>query len=484
MALTVRANGNPITPAAVNDYHDLLTGVMTDQIVTFKTDVVLRAIGGAPGAPTVALAAGTTMNIGAFKYVVTFVDANGGETVAGTPSATVTTTTGNQNVAVSGIPTGPTGTVKRNLYRTLTGGSVYYLVNIINDNTTTTFTDTFSDAAISGNPTSPAHPSFGGTLTIKDSTGTVTATLYSDGALVASSLSVSGGAPTFAGLTVTGTLNANGALNINNGVSVYYTNLSGVYYATIFKALQATNGNYEGYVFQTWKNTALANALSIGDNNPGVSAANIDNAGNFTGGTVNGLTIGSNYIKSASVYLGFKNNGGGKLAEFNSSGQLILAAGNPSVSSNASTVGFGGTSVPFDTFDVSETYPTDAEYARGVVLCVGENHRLTRCTHDKCRAALVVSTGGALTIGGHFSDEENPDKTSVPMALVGRVLVDTNECIPEFAEDGQPTLVTSDGKGGVRAMRAGETGFALGYMLAADIDGKVGIVVRPIYCQA
>ena len=128
MALTLRTNGtsgvNLVTASWWNDYLNLLTGSMTDQIVTLKTDVILQSIlSGTIAAPTLATAAGTTLGIGAYSYFVTYVDTNNGETyLSNATVGNITTTTGNTNVALTAIPTGPTGTVKRNIYRTKVGG--------------------------------------------------------------------------------------------------------------------------------------------------------------------------------------------------------------------------------------------------------------------------------------------------------------------------------------------------------------------------
>jgi hypothetical protein len=50
---------------------------------------------------------------------------------------------------LTSIPTGPTGTVARRIYRTKGGGSIYYLVGEIPDNSSTTWTDALSDDSLS-----------------------------------------------------------------------------------------------------------------------------------------------------------------------------------------------------------------------------------------------------------------------------------------------------------------------------------------------
>lgn len=98
------------------------------------------------GAPTLAVVAGTTLGIGVYQYLVTFLSVNG-ETTAGA-SASATTTSANQAINLSAIPMGISGTLKRNIYRTDVGGSTFYLLTTLDDNTTTTYSDTTADSAL------------------------------------------------------------------------------------------------------------------------------------------------------------------------------------------------------------------------------------------------------------------------------------------------------------------------------------------------
>ncbi len=132
----------------------------------------------APGAATLALASGTSLGIGVYDYKVTYTSAIG-ESALGA-SASVTTTTGNQDVNLSAIPTGPAGVTGRNIYRTKVGGSTYYLLHSIADNTTTTYSDTTADTSLS--TTAPAHPTMGGEVWNNHS-GSLVAAIYGDGAI-------------------------------------------------------------------------------------------------------------------------------------------------------------------------------------------------------------------------------------------------------------------------------------------------------------
>lgn len=233
MPLTVRSNGstssNIITASWFNDYYNLLTGSMQDQEVTIKNVLILQAIGAAPAtAPTAALAAGSTgPGVGAYVYTVTFANADGETTIG--PTVSITTTTGNQKVNLSAIPTGPTGTTKRNLYRTAVGGGTgYKFLAALNDNTTTTYTDTTADTALGAAP--PASPTFGGALIIKDQSGVVKFKINNDGSFS------SGGSTGFGNTTINGTLTVTGVTSLANGLittnaagDLIFPNNQGVY---------------------------------------------------------------------------------------------------------------------------------------------------------------------------------------------------------------------------------------------------------------
>jgi len=103
----------------------------------------------APSALTAALAglgAGNVDN-GAHRYLATFVTADG-ETQAGTISDAVTTTGGDGQVALTSIPLGGGLVTSRKIYRTQAGGSDYFLLATIADNTTTTYADNIADGSL------------------------------------------------------------------------------------------------------------------------------------------------------------------------------------------------------------------------------------------------------------------------------------------------------------------------------------------------
>lgn len=67
--------------------------------------------------------------------------------LANTTAPLVNTAGGDQH-AITSIPTGPTGTISRKIYRTTAGGSSYYLLTVLQDNVSTSFTDNIVDAEL------------------------------------------------------------------------------------------------------------------------------------------------------------------------------------------------------------------------------------------------------------------------------------------------------------------------------------------------
>lgn len=212
MALTVRTNGsgssNQITAQWFNDYHDLLTGIMQDQEVSIKNNLVLVAIGAAPSAAmTGSAVSGGSMGVGVYVYTYTFVSPDGESTES--PTFSVTTTSSNKKVSLASIATGPTGTTARNLYRTVVGGSQRKYLTQIADNVTTGYSDAAADGTLGAN--APTTPSFGGALIIKDSTGAVKFQINNDGSFSA------GGTTGFGNTRVNGTLTVTGVTSLDNG---------------------------------------------------------------------------------------------------------------------------------------------------------------------------------------------------------------------------------------------------------------------------
>lgn len=122
-------------------------------IAEVKAQLRLDSSNGEP-APTLVtsalagLGAGNLSN-GAYRYLATFVTADG-ETDAGQVNAAVTVAdhTVNGQIALSAIPIGGSAVTSRKLYRTIAGGTLYFFLAALSDNTTGAYTDNVADASL------------------------------------------------------------------------------------------------------------------------------------------------------------------------------------------------------------------------------------------------------------------------------------------------------------------------------------------------
>ena len=118
-----------------------------DILLTHGGDIKFTSVD-APTACTATLIATETGNVdnGSHSYKITYVN-DTGETELGAASNSVTVDDTHKQVSLTDIPTSSSGSVtKRKIYRTKAGGSDYYYLATINDNTTTTYTDNTADA--------------------------------------------------------------------------------------------------------------------------------------------------------------------------------------------------------------------------------------------------------------------------------------------------------------------------------------------------
>ena len=157
--------GKEVLPSEINQIVDALKGQSDAGTLTLLSPL------SAPGAPTVAVNPAAGNLNGAYTYKITFitgvVKSDGtldivGETSGGTTSASVNPV--NQQVDLTNIPIGPTGTIGRRIYRTAAGGAdgTQKLVTTIEDNVTTVWTDNVADASLGA--TVPSTNTTGTTL--------------------------------------------------------------------------------------------------------------------------------------------------------------------------------------------------------------------------------------------------------------------------------------------------------------------------------
>jgi len=107
---------------------------------------------GDPNAPTAAINATAGNLNGMYEYVVTFLTA-AGETLQSPDSAPVSPV--NQQVNLTNIPLGGTGTTSRKIYRDKDGAGVYRMVATLANNTATTYTDNITDAVVAASALVP-----------------------------------------------------------------------------------------------------------------------------------------------------------------------------------------------------------------------------------------------------------------------------------------------------------------------------------------
>jgi hypothetical protein len=101
----------------------------------------------APGATTGSVSAGGSVTVGTHVCATTFYNSTGGETTPGTETSVLTTTGGQQTLALA-IPTGGTGTRGRRVWCSKANtASPLLLIGTVDDNTTTSFNVTIADGS-------------------------------------------------------------------------------------------------------------------------------------------------------------------------------------------------------------------------------------------------------------------------------------------------------------------------------------------------
>ena len=143
----------------------MVNGTDTNQMYDF-TSVRDQGLTDPTTAPSVATGAAGNLT-GNYYYKVSFIY-SGSESNVGIASSVVAPSS--EKVSLTSIPTGGTGCTQRKLYRTKTGGTVYYELHTIDDNTTTAYTDDDVDALLSWKtaPTNNTAPPIAKFVTEKD----------------------------------------------------------------------------------------------------------------------------------------------------------------------------------------------------------------------------------------------------------------------------------------------------------------------------
>ena len=115
-------------------------------------------VGAASTAITGTVSSGGAVDTGDHLYKMTYISA-GGETGSNNASATITTTAGDNTISLIVPVSTSIYVTNRAIYRTKAGGSVYYFLGLMGDNTTTSLIDVTADASLTlrvihPNPTS------------------------------------------------------------------------------------------------------------------------------------------------------------------------------------------------------------------------------------------------------------------------------------------------------------------------------------------
>lgn len=206
-------------------------------VIDYGSDILLKHGGDVkftsvttPTACTATLVATDTGNVdaGDHIYKVTYVNEHG-ETELGAASNTVTTDATHLQVDLSDIPVSTSGSVTdRKIYRTKAGGSNYYLLTTIADNTTTTYTDNTADADLTGGAANNRVNDSFGKIIIDSKAVFNIASLNTFVGEESGIANVGGYNDTFIGRQ-TGYSNTSGNSNIFVGALAGYSNVSGHY---------------------------------------------------------------------------------------------------------------------------------------------------------------------------------------------------------------------------------------------------------------
>lgn len=326
------------------------------------------------------------------------------------------------------------GTTARNIYAYASGLQTDTLFNFTNGLTVSgTLT---SSSLITANQINAANGSFSGNLSVTGSLGGATITAVNNNAVAAQTTANAAQTTANAALPLTG-----GTLTGNTTVNATFTAL-GVINASNLVNLSNT--------------TTVSGTLTA--SGPFVSTGTC---------TVNSIVsaTGTNNLVLQGNFIGFKTQGGTKLAEFKNNGDLEISGQNAKTTNTIYNYGVGGS---FDTFDYAEVYTADTQHAAGTVVCPGDVGVLVQCTHVGCPCAMIVSAGGGFTIGN--IEEYNGVDALIPIALMGRVRILTDEVIASRQS------VSSAGNGKVRVAQPGDT--VIGFALHATDNNQVGVFLR------
>ena len=141
--------GREVGAAFLPSPYALYLGDGLNQNARFDGTFVRAVACSQPGSGTTGAGSGSGSLNGTYTYKVTFLSADGNDSQPSEASVNMTVSSVLQ-IDLANIPTAPDGEdcTGRRLWRTIVGGTDWYLVGTIADNTTTTFTDSTPDASV------------------------------------------------------------------------------------------------------------------------------------------------------------------------------------------------------------------------------------------------------------------------------------------------------------------------------------------------
>jgi hypothetical protein len=158
---------NTTLTATISKYNLTFNGTtyVVPRFTTLEPHMIKPYVGTPTSASGIVLTGGTGAGnltlLGIYSYGVTYLDASGNETDLGVIKELQLVGTENQ-IVITDIPIGPNGVTRRKIYRTISGATgTYYLNKVLNDNTTTTYTDTLADVSQYSMPEVPEINGFG-----------------------------------------------------------------------------------------------------------------------------------------------------------------------------------------------------------------------------------------------------------------------------------------------------------------------------------
>ena len=356
------------------------------------------------------LSAGSSLGVGSYWYFVTYVTALG-ETSSGAVF-NVNTTAGNTTVNLTGIPVSSDPRVTaRKIYRTKLNQNSdgQFFLATINNNTATTYTDTTSDASLTG--AGLQYYKINSTSRFFTTNGTQA--MFMDPSLTAFGIGAGAGIIGTSGpSTRTVLIGAYAGQSITSGQANVIVGQAGMYITT--GSQNTIVGDLAGNGLTSGFNNTIFGAQAaryLADSGGNVIIG--IGAGNFlANGTTQFTTGWNNVVVGASA----------RMAAINDTNVIVIGSGSQSLGTNTTVIGNGSTifsSIPAGNLGIGTTTDNGTRLnVNGVITATGGNSTnwntaySERNNWDGGSTNLVAATGrtslGATTVGSNLFTLTNP----------------------------------------------------------------------------